>query len=177
MLGCYVDDLFTLHSHEGEGTEYARCISALNARWESEDEGEISDLLNMEISREKDIVCLRQSSNIDKLVEKYLPDGVPHSFSLKTTPAGPELHWPWSPPPYRLKVKLPLRSMARRRTKISIHRRRSVVLCHADLSRYRPCCGPTVPCHGPAYTSQGKGLPLTGGFKTPLNSEVFQPGK
>eukprot|EP00965_Chrysotila_dentata_P044821 1489324-Pleurochrysis_carterae.AAC.1 len=46
ILGCYVDDLFTLYSHDGAGSLYEDFTSALSARWNVEDEGPISDLLN-----------------------------------------------------------------------------------------------------------------------------------
>ena len=51
ILGCYVDDMFTLHSHEGDASLYAEFVTALCDRWKVEDEGEVSDLLNVEISR------------------------------------------------------------------------------------------------------------------------------
>eukprot|EP00965_Chrysotila_dentata_P133139 4402593-Pleurochrysis_carterae.AAC.1 len=32
-LGCYVDDLFTLYTHAGPGSLYARFVDALTQRW------------------------------------------------------------------------------------------------------------------------------------------------
>eukprot|EP00965_Chrysotila_dentata_P052000 1726090-Pleurochrysis_carterae.AAC.1 len=46
ILGCYVDDLFTLYSHDGDGSLYQRFTADLASRWNVEDEGPISDLLN-----------------------------------------------------------------------------------------------------------------------------------
>ena len=78
IIGCYVDDMFTLHSHQGPGTLYAEFIDSLNARWEVEDEGEIRDLLNVEIERDEHSVTLRQRGYIDSLVASYVPDGRRH---------------------------------------------------------------------------------------------------
>ena len=88
LLGCYVDDMFTLHSN---GPLYARFVAALCDRWKVEDEGPVSDLLNVEITKLKDVVSLRQTSYIDKMVESYLPDGVPDSFKATETACRPEL--------------------------------------------------------------------------------------
>ena len=91
LLGCYVDDLFTLHSHDGPDTLYRRFIDALDARWSVEDEGEISDLLNVEISSENGAVVLRQTKYIERLVETYVPEDVHDSFRVTDTSADPAL--------------------------------------------------------------------------------------
>ena len=44
----------------------------MTKRWNVEDEGEIADLLNVEITREGDHVVLRQRGYIDKMVSTYL---------------------------------------------------------------------------------------------------------
>eukprot|EP00965_Chrysotila_dentata_P038702 1285272-Pleurochrysis_carterae.AAC.1 len=51
ILGCYVDDLFVLHHSDAPGLLYANFTDALAARWNVEDEGPVSDLLNVEIQR------------------------------------------------------------------------------------------------------------------------------
>ena len=56
-----------------------------------EDEGEIADLLNVEITRSGNQVFLRQTSYIDNLVETFAPDGVPSSFKATDTPADESL--------------------------------------------------------------------------------------
>eukprot|EP00965_Chrysotila_dentata_P178274 5888173-Pleurochrysis_carterae.AAC.1 len=38
-LGCYVDDLFTLYSHDATGSLYDEFVQALTLRWNVEDEG------------------------------------------------------------------------------------------------------------------------------------------
>eukprot|EP00965_Chrysotila_dentata_P042900 1424574-Pleurochrysis_carterae.AAC.1 len=62
VLGCYVDDLFTLYSHEGAGSLYA-----LTKRWNVEDEGPVSDLLNVDITTHADCVELKQEKYIAHL--------------------------------------------------------------------------------------------------------------
>ena len=59
---------------------YHRFITALEDRWNVEDEGEISDRLNVEISSEDGAVVLRQSGYIERLLEIHAPDGVPKQF-------------------------------------------------------------------------------------------------
>eukprot|EP00965_Chrysotila_dentata_P138585 4583996-Pleurochrysis_carterae.AAC.1 len=49
-LGCYVDDLFTLYSHDGKGSLYNDFTDALTHRWNVDDEGPVSDLLNVDIA-------------------------------------------------------------------------------------------------------------------------------
>eukprot|EP00965_Chrysotila_dentata_P085336 2815445-Pleurochrysis_carterae.AAC.1 len=49
-LGCYVDDLFTLYTHDGAGSLYDGFVEALTSRWNVEDEGPVSDLLNVDIT-------------------------------------------------------------------------------------------------------------------------------
>eukprot|EP00965_Chrysotila_dentata_P209282 6185201-Pleurochrysis_carterae.AAC.1 len=60
IIGCYVDDLFTLYSDDGAGSLYEAFTSDLAARWNVEDEGPVSDLLNVDISRDADHVLLQQ---------------------------------------------------------------------------------------------------------------------
>eukprot|EP00965_Chrysotila_dentata_P004041 131092-Pleurochrysis_carterae.AAC.1 len=91
ILGCYVDDLFTLYSHDGDGSLYQRFTTDLASRWNVEDEGPISDLLNVDISAESDCVTLRQEKYITHLVETYLPDGVPLTFHKTQAPAADDL--------------------------------------------------------------------------------------
>jgi hypothetical protein len=71
LVGCYVDDLFILASHTDEHSLYHRFTNDLQARWEVEDEGEVSDLLNVEISTEGGDVVLRQTGYIDKMMNTF----------------------------------------------------------------------------------------------------------
>ena len=79
LVGCYVDDLFVLSSHNDEYSLYHQFTSDLSKRWDVEDEGEVTDLLSVEISREDEHVVLRQAGYISKLLATYAPDGVPAS--------------------------------------------------------------------------------------------------
>ena len=93
-VGCYVDDLFVLASHTDEHSLYHRFTSDLTARWDVEDEGEVADLLSVEISQEEDgHVALRQTNYINKMMRTYAPEGVPAStfgegYLLKSHSAG-----------------------------------------------------------------------------------------
>ena len=50
IIGCYVDDLCTCASHTDEFSLYHWFITELQSRWEVEDEGELTDLLNVEFT-------------------------------------------------------------------------------------------------------------------------------
>eukprot|EP00965_Chrysotila_dentata_P037606 1251410-Pleurochrysis_carterae.AAC.1 len=91
VLGCYVDDLFTLYSHEGAGSLYDQFVNALTTRWNVEDEGPVSDLLNVDITTHADCVELKQEKYISHLVTTYLPDGVPLAFHKTRAPASESL--------------------------------------------------------------------------------------
>eukprot|EP00965_Chrysotila_dentata_P186146 6146089-Pleurochrysis_carterae.AAC.1 len=85
-LGCFVDDLFTLYSHDGDGSLYASFVEALTTRWNVEDEGPVSDLLNVDISSDATSVTLKQEKYIAHLVTTFLPEGVPLSFHKTRSP-------------------------------------------------------------------------------------------
>lgn len=75
IVGCYVDDLCVLYSHDDNSSLYADFVSRLTSSWEVEDEGEVADLLNVEITREDNRIWLKQSGYIQKLTETYYPEG------------------------------------------------------------------------------------------------------
>ena len=91
IVGCYVDDLFVLHNNDDEHSLYSQFTSALQKRWDVDDEGEVSDLLNVEIESADDGVTLRQTGYIDKLAAKWLPDGIPSSFQFNSAPHSEDL--------------------------------------------------------------------------------------
>ena len=91
IVGCYVDDLFVLSSHDDEYSLYHAFTLALQHDWDVEDEGAINDLLNVEISREGEHVVLRQTSYIDKLVQTYCVDGTPSRVQSNTAPCSKDL--------------------------------------------------------------------------------------
>eukprot|EP00965_Chrysotila_dentata_P114708 3791329-Pleurochrysis_carterae.AAC.1 len=73
-LGCYVDDLFVLYSDDGPDSLYSSFTTALSSRWNVEDEGPVSDLLNVDIATDADCVLLKQEKYIAQLVDTYLPE-------------------------------------------------------------------------------------------------------
>ena len=86
IVGCYVDDLFILYNSSDEHSLYHRFTSDLQQRWSVEDEGEVSDLLNVEIHRVDGGVELRQTSYIEKLASQWLPDGIPSCIHVNSSP-------------------------------------------------------------------------------------------
>ena len=89
IVGCYVDDLFTLHS--SDSSLYASFIAALQRDFSVEDEGEISDLLNVQIEQQPDGVFLHQQPYIEKMVATYFPQGPPARYQQRQSPCGDEL--------------------------------------------------------------------------------------
>ena len=92
-IGCYVDDLFILASHTDEHSLYSRFTRDLSERWDVEDEGEVADLLSVEISQDEGHVWLRQVNYIRKMMRTYAPEGRPVSafgegMPLKSQPCG-----------------------------------------------------------------------------------------
>ena len=91
IVGCYVDDLYILASHQDAGSLYDQFTTRLQKRWEVEDEGVVSDLLGIEISSTGSVVELKQESYINKLVAIWFPDGVPSTMQSTKTPADSDL--------------------------------------------------------------------------------------
>ena len=59
---------------------YQRFVARLKDRWKVEDEGPVSDLLNVEITRDDDgTVTLRQTAYIDRLASEFLAADIPPS--------------------------------------------------------------------------------------------------
>ena len=85
-VGCYVDDLFILYLQDGADSLYASFTHKLAQRWEVEDEGEVTDLLNIEISRQGASVTLRQTGYITKLAREWFPQGPPANVQLSSVP-------------------------------------------------------------------------------------------
>ena len=92
IVGCYVDDLFVAYSHDDGDSLYRQFVTKLQDRWKVEDEGPVSDLLNVEISRDDDgSVYLRQTGYIDRMAKEFLDDDIPASASRNKTPADESL--------------------------------------------------------------------------------------
>jgi len=89
IIGCYVDDLFATYSHDDEQSLYHEFTTALQSSWDVEDEGPVSDLLNVEIERSDNCVSLRQTSYIERMTEAHFPEGVPNTIQSNSTPCVP----------------------------------------------------------------------------------------
>lgn len=85
-IQCYVDDLFIIATHDDWLSLYHKITSDLKRSWEVEDEGKISDLLNVEIADEDGYIKLSQTVYISQLMDTYAPNGKPTSYPLKSHP-------------------------------------------------------------------------------------------
>ena len=86
LVGCYVDDLFILYNNGDKYSLYHKFTTDLQQRWSVDDEGEVSDLLNVEMYRTDGGVELRQTSYIEKLAKEWLPDGIPSCMHINSAP-------------------------------------------------------------------------------------------
>ena len=91
VVACHVDDLCIRYSHDDTHSLYQRFTTDFQKRWAVEDEGDVSDLLGIDISVEDSHVCLRQSSYITRLAAEFLLSGVPPSMQKNTVPSLPDL--------------------------------------------------------------------------------------
>eukprot|EP00965_Chrysotila_dentata_P097804 3233596-Pleurochrysis_carterae.AAC.1 len=91
ILGCYVDGFFVLYSDDAPNSLYSSFTTALSTRWNVEDEGLVSDLLNVDIATDADCVLLKQEKYTAQLVDTYLPEGIAASFHKNHAPAGDDL--------------------------------------------------------------------------------------
>ena len=91
IVGVYVDDQFVLYSHDDEHSLYSKYTTALKARWQVEDEGEVSDLLGVDISAADGHVELTQASYIVRLADTWFPEGVPATIQSNQPPADKNL--------------------------------------------------------------------------------------
>ena len=73
VIGVYVDDLCVAYSGDPDdsSTLYAEFVRNLSARWEVEDEGEITDLLAVQFDFADGKVKLHQSDYIRRLVDEH----------------------------------------------------------------------------------------------------------
>ena len=90
-VGVYVDDLAIVYSHDDEHSLYRHFVTALESRWNVEDEGELTDLLGIEFSRVPGAIELRQTSYIEKLASEFFPDGVPSTAQANKVPCDKDL--------------------------------------------------------------------------------------
>ena len=81
-----MDDLFILYNNSDEFSLYTQFTKALNEKWDVDDEGDVSDLLNIEIVRGERHVLLRQTAYIEKMCTQWLPNGPPSHVQMNSTP-------------------------------------------------------------------------------------------
>ena len=86
----YVDDLAVAYSHDDEHSLLADFTSQLSA-WHVEDEGELTDLLGIDFSRDGGALKLSQPGYISRLFATYLPEGKPKGLSDCPVPCSPDL--------------------------------------------------------------------------------------
>ena len=91
IVGCYIDDLYIVYNSSDAASLYTKFVLDLQSRWSVEDEGDVSDLLNVEITRVDGGVELRQTNYINKLLATWLPEGVPPRVQINSTPHTDEL--------------------------------------------------------------------------------------
>ena len=90
-VGVYVDDLASVYMYDDEHSLFADFERALMDRFKVEDEGDLSDLLGIEFTRDKCAVELRQTAYIEKLAKEFFPDGVPPTAQANKVPCDRDL--------------------------------------------------------------------------------------
>jgi len=68
------------------GSVYDVFRTALHTRWKAEDEGELSDILNICVAHEGSSIKLSQPTYIDTMVDRYLPDDKLRVDKVQKTP-------------------------------------------------------------------------------------------
>ena len=85
-VGVYVDNLQIVHSAKlnpdgtavDENSFYHKFVTELQEKWDVVDEGDMDDLLGMQVRRNKDkSITLHQQACIEKMVERFYPKGLP----------------------------------------------------------------------------------------------------
>jgi len=94
LIGVYVDDLAVAYEFDDDHSLYQSFFVDISTRWNIEDEGEISDLLGVEFdygSSSPTSIKLHQKGYIDRMLETFLPDGIPATFQQNKTPSTDDL--------------------------------------------------------------------------------------
>ena len=94
VLGVYVDNLQIAHSAQlddhgraPEGSFYREFMDELEAAWDVVDEGPMDDLLGIEVLRNPDgTITLHQKAYIEKMVRRFLPDGLSSRMQSTSLP-------------------------------------------------------------------------------------------
>ena len=148
VVGCYVDDLFVLHNCSDEYSLYTKFTTDLGKRWDVDDEGDVSDLLNVEIERSDTGVTLRQTGYIEKLASKWLPDrGRPIQFPVQLSSSHRRYCFE-SPGSYEhQRISSPSAASA-----FPKPRRRTALRCYEHTSRHRILSQHVVSSYVQAYS-------------------------
>jgi len=85
-LGVYCDDIIAIFGDDDVGSVYDVFRTALHTRWKAEDEGELSDILNICVAHEGSSIKLSQPTYIDTMVDRYLPDNKLRVDKVQKTP-------------------------------------------------------------------------------------------
>ena len=98
--GVYVDNLQIVHSAKlnDDGTPvdpnsfYAKFTSDLQAEWDVLDEGDMDDLLGMQVRRNPDeSITIHQQACIEKMIKRFYPEGMPKGLGDGVLPYSPKL--------------------------------------------------------------------------------------
>jgi len=83
LLGVYVDDLAVVYDSDDKHSLYRSFTDTLERDWKAEDEGDLSDLLGVEFTRESDdVIRLSQPAYIEKMASNFFDDAHPDSEAL-----------------------------------------------------------------------------------------------
>ena len=87
-LGVYVDDLAIVYEQDDDYSLYHSFTTALKERWSVEDEGELSDLLGIEFSRDGDVIQLGSDTTYVAQVRMWRTPGSASRPGMPPTPGG-----------------------------------------------------------------------------------------
>ena len=72
FIGVNVDNVIAVHGCTDAGSLYHKFHERLHTGWTAEDEGELSNILNVNITTEGTDVLLNQAAYIKKMVKRYI---------------------------------------------------------------------------------------------------------
>jgi len=87
ILGVYVDNLQVIHSADAsdDSSQYVTFMTNITRDWDVEDEGEMVDLLGIEIRHNPNgSITLHMKKYVEKLLAEFLPGGAPKGSARKS---------------------------------------------------------------------------------------------
>jgi len=78
-----------VYGRSDKGSVYSDFRDHLHTKWKAEDEGELSDILNVRVSRVGGDVILDQAAYMDNMVERFMPAGKLGSLKKYAPPFSP----------------------------------------------------------------------------------------